>query len=172
MGQVSLLFPLFSLLSPISISQPPMRLFKFLIGASIIATAFGFPAAQRTERSDSDEAILEIDVDLSALKPDQDPFYKPPDGYESAAPGDILRSRQVTTSFLGILPENLQASYQLLYRTVDHQQQPSATVLTVLVPHHAKEFPEIVSFQNAEDSGELTLFSLGSFVALWLTRHP
>lgn len=40
------------------------------------------------------DVVLEI-ASQSTLPPDEDPFYKPPPGFETAAPGAILRHRAV-----------------------------------------------------------------------------
>src|SRR5258706_9817412 len=61
--------------------------------------------------------------------PQSDPFYQPPSGYESAAPGSVLRSREVSVSAFAALPQKAQA-WQLLYRTTDTKNNPQATVTT------------------------------------------
>lgn len=69
-----------------------------------------------------------------------DDFYKPPSGYESAAPGSILRHRAVPNpiSLDNKTPIKVEAAWQLLYRTQNSVGDPEATVVTVLVPHNAK----------------------------------
>ncbi|MCU1687705.1 MAG: hypothetical protein JWQ81_8444 [Amycolatopsis sp.] len=85
--------------------------------------------------------------------PQSDAFYQPPAGYESAAPGTVLRSRSISVAAFGLLPQKVQA-WQLLYRTTDTQDQPQATVTTVLLPLGAKPSASrpLVSYQVAEDS--------------------
>src|SRR5262245_3154767 len=68
--------------------------------------------------------------------PQNDPFYQPPSGYESTAPGTVLRSRPVSIAAFGALPQKVQA-WQLLYRTTDQKSNPQATVTTVLLPWDA-----------------------------------
>lgn len=65
--------------------------------------------------------------------PSKDPFHEPPAGFEHAAPGTVLRSRDVELGFLGLIPQRVRAT-QLLYRTVDRHGRPEACVTTVLVP--------------------------------------
>src|SRR5258708_35658362 len=65
--------------------------------------------------------------------PADDPFYRPPAGFEHAEPGTVLRSRVVELAFLGLIPQRFAAT-QLLYRTTDMHGAPEATVTTVLVP--------------------------------------
>jgi hypothetical protein len=72
--------------------------------------------------------------------PNEDDFYRPPQGYEKAAPGTILRHRPTPLPITldnkaGI---NIKAAWQLLYRTQDSTGKPEATVTTILVPHNAK----------------------------------
>jgi hypothetical protein len=87
------------------------------------------------------------------LQPSSDPFYAPPAGYESAAPGTILRSRDVpSTLALGsVLPINIQGAYQLLFRSTDSLGNPQAAVTTVIVPHNADP-TKLLSYQIAEDA--------------------
>jgi alpha-beta hydrolase superfamily lysophospholipase len=85
--------------------------------------------------------------------PADDPFYDPPAGYQHAAPGTVLRSRDVELAFLGVIPQKFTAT-QLLYRTTNMNGQPHATVTTVVVPTERttdKPTP-IVSYQCAIDA--------------------
>jgi hypothetical protein len=85
--------------------------------------------------------------------PQSDPFYQPPSGFAATSPGTVLRSRQVTASAFGSLPQHVQA-WQILYRTTDTQGQPEATVTTVLEPAGATPSASrpLLSYQVAEDS--------------------
>src|ERR1700744_4362200 len=67
------------------------------------------------------------------LLPSKDPFYQPPDGFQHAEPGTVLRSRDVELAFLGLIPQQVSA-IQLLYRTTDMNGAPEATATTVIVP--------------------------------------
>src|SRR5260370_5626094 len=67
------------------------------------------------------------------LLPSDDPFYQPPPGFQHAEPGTVLRSRDVELAFLGLIPQPVRA-VQLLYRTMDMNGEPEATVTTVIVP--------------------------------------
>jgi hypothetical protein len=88
------------------------------------------------------------------IPPSDDPFYVPPTGFESAKPGDILRSRPVPSalSLFQVIPLNLKGAWQLLYRTTDSLGNPVATVTTVMVPKNADP-KKLLSYQVAEDSG-------------------
>lgn len=84
--------------------------------------------------------------------PAKDPFYQPPDGYEHARPGTVLRSREVELAFLGLVPQKFTAT-QLLYRTTDLSGNPQATVTTVIVPTERTTGPTpLVSYQCAIDA--------------------
>lgn len=89
----------------------------------------------------------------SPIYPSDDPFYSPPDGYESSAPGSILRSRTVPNplSLLTVLPIKIQGAYQLLYRTTDSLGNAQAAVTTVIIPHNA-DTTKLLSYQFAEDA--------------------
>ncbi|HJT94825.1 MAG TPA: lipase, partial [Mycobacterium sp.] len=65
--------------------------------------------------------------------PVDDPFYDPPPGFQHAAPGTVLRSRDVEVAFLGLIPQKFTAT-QLLYRTTDMNGAPEATATTVIAP--------------------------------------
>ncbi|WP_328603527.1 lipase family protein [Amycolatopsis sp. NBC_00345] len=84
-----------------------------------------------------------------------DAFYTPPAGYESAAPGTILKSRETQASLFSLVPQRAQA-WQLLYRTTDQLGNPEATVSTVLLPAGATPDPKrpLVSYQYATDSAD------------------
>lgn len=82
--------------------------------------------------------------------PDNDPFYQPPAGYASKAPGTILNQRDITAAFFGLVPVDVDA-YQLLYRTTAVNGSAIATVTTVFKPKNAK-LDRLVSFATAYDS--------------------
>lgn len=93
------------------------------------------------------------------LRPAEDPFYEPPVGFQHAVAGTVLRSREVELAFMGLIPQQLVAT-QLLYRTVDRNNVPQATVTTVLVPRdrdRTRPCP-IVSYQCAIDAVDSRCF--------------
>jgi hypothetical protein len=85
--------------------------------------------------------------------PQNDPFYVPPAGFQSAADGAVLRSRPIVATALAVpLPVS---AWQVLYKTLDAHDLPIATVATILVPLTAWNGPgqrPLVSYQTAEDS--------------------
>lgn len=87
------------------------------------------------------------------LLPCDDPFYQPPDGFQHAEPGAVLRSRFVEVAFLGVIPQPVTA-VQLLYRTTDMHGVAEAAVTTVIVP--AERAPgrttPLLSYQCAIDA--------------------
>lgn len=85
--------------------------------------------------------------------PVDDPFYVPPEGFESTAPGSILRHRAppYPIAAFSLVPINLAASYQILYRTTNSFGDAVATVSTILVPHNA-DFTKLLSYQAAQDA--------------------
>jgi|HubBroStandDraft_3_1064219.scaffolds.fasta_scaffold03162_5 hypothetical protein len=95
----------------------------------------------------------ELQRKLRPLLPSDDPFYQPPPGYQHAAPGTVLRSRDVELAFLGLIPQPLNAT-QLLYRTMDMHGAPEATVTTVIVPANvgAEQSCPLLSYQCAIDA--------------------
>jgi hypothetical protein len=85
-------------------------------------------------------------------EPNDDPFYRPPAGFESTVPGTVLASRPVTVTGLG-LPVPVD-SHQFLVRSTDAKDAPSTAVGTLMIPMTA--YPQgprpLVSYQPATDS--------------------
>lgn len=76
----------------------------------------------------------------ATLMPDEDDFYKPPIGFEKYPVGSILRSRPTPNSITlnNVDPIKVKETWQLLYRTQNSVEEPTATVVTVIVPYRAK----------------------------------
>lgn len=85
--------------------------------------------------------------------PDVDPFHVPPEGFEHAEPGTVLRSRDVELAFLGRVTQKLAAT-QLLYRSTDLNGLPMGAVTTVVAPadRAAGSKGPILSYQCAIDA--------------------
>lgn len=101
------------------------------------------------------------------LPPSVDPFWHPPDGFASARPGTVLRSRGVRLALLGVVPQPVVA-YQLLYRTTGINGEPRTTVTTVIETSGGEPDPmaPVVSYQCAIDSVAST-----GFPSYLLRRH-
>ena len=86
------------------------------------------------------------------VEPADDPFYRPPSGFETSAPGTVLATRPVTVTGLG-LPVPVDAR-QFLVRSSDARGAPTAVVGTLMVPR--TPYPTgprpLVSYQPATDS--------------------
>jgi hypothetical protein len=85
-------------------------------------------------------------------EPHDDPFYRPPAGFESSAPGTVLASRSVEVNGLGLpVPAD---SQQFLARSTDAKGAPTAVVGTVMVPKtpYTSGPRPLVSYQPATDS--------------------
>jgi len=91
---------------------------------------------------------------LAAVLPQFDPFYTAPAGYESKAPGTILRTRRVITSYVGLIPDGVQA-WQILYRTTAINGTAIAGATTVFKPLIPK-LDRFVSFHTAYDGSSVT----------------
>lgn len=96
------------------------------------------------------------DPRAAPIVPSQDPFYAVPDDVGSSPAGTILRHRSPPSAIaaFGIAPVRLAATHQLQYRTNDNLGNATATVLTVLVPHHA-DMRKVLSYQVAEDAASI-----------------
>lgn len=111
-------------------------IFSFLAAQAVAAVAFPPGWKQATPKP-----------------PTSDPFYTPPSGYENAAPGTILASRNVPAALeiINLFPVKVAGSYQLQYRTTDSLGNPEAAVTTVIIPENAN-MSRLLSYQVAEDS--------------------
>lgn len=87
------------------------------------------------------------------IPPDDDPFYRAPQGYEQAEPGTVLRSRDVEIGFLGLIGQPIKAT-QLLYRTTNLHEEPEVAVTTVFVPPQRESSVAcpVLSYQCAIDA--------------------
>jgi hypothetical protein len=88
----------------------------------------------------------------SIAEPKDDPFYRPPAGFETSPPGTVLATRPVTVKGLG-LPVPADSS-QFLVRSTDATGEPTTVVGTLMlpdVPYPAGPRP-LVSYQPATDS--------------------
>jgi pimeloyl-ACP methyl ester carboxylesterase len=87
--------------------------------------------------------------------PQDDPFYKPPSGYQRSAPGAILRTRTVSgpLTTLESYSLNYTNAWQILYRTTDALGNAIATVTTLIEPKNPNP-KKLLSYQVAEDSAD------------------
>ncbi|KAH8159491.1 hypothetical protein CIB48_g8755 [Xylaria polymorpha] len=67
-----------------------------------------------------------------AIPPSQDPWYTAPAGFESTAPGTILRIRPDPSNITTVV--SAAAAYNILFRTTDTRYRPSWAVTTLLLP--------------------------------------
>ncbi|TQS32117.1 hypothetical protein Golomagni_07577, partial [Golovinomyces magnicellulatus] len=97
-------------------------------------------------------------VDDKPKLPSQDGFYEVPrmKNLKKTKPGQVLKVRDTPAPIaaLGVVPLKLKASKQILYSTLDNFGKPTATVMTVLVPH-SPNYSKLVSYQFAEDAAAL-----------------
>lgn len=93
--------------------------------------------------------VFQRDITL----PSQDPFYYPPEGFKDVAPGTILDWRHPPSPLaaFGEISLELEAAYQILYRTTAANGDPTHTVTTVLIPPDAN-YSRVVSQQDFMDS--------------------
>ena len=81
----------------------------------------------------------------AVVEPDDDPFYRPAPGFETTAPGTVLKRRQVTAALL--------PATQLQVRSTDAKNRPVTVVTTLIVP--PTPYPgkrPLLSYQPAIDS--------------------
>lgn len=81
--------------------------------------------------------------------PDNDPFYKPPTGFETSAPGTVFNNRSVSSGITGV------AAVQVLYRTTLVNGTAAATVATILTGPSSTG-TKLVSYADPEDAVNTT----------------
>ncbi|KAI5963197.1 uncharacterized protein KGF55_002989 [Candida pseudojiufengensis] len=87
--------------------------------------------------------------------PSEDDFYIPPQGFENAKSGDILKYRNTPNKLRSIyFPLNVANSWQLLVRSEDSFGNPNAFVTTIMEPYNADP-NKVVSYQTYEDSAHI-----------------
>jgi hypothetical protein len=94
-------------------------------------------------------SILHVRDDTIYPNPNEDPFYQAPSNISTFRPGAVIRSRAVNTT---IGPKNAKASFQVLYRTTDTQNQSEATVATLWAPYNPRQPAQILSYHSYMDS--------------------
>ncbi|KAI0188873.1 secretory lipase-domain-containing protein [Xylaria flabelliformis] len=94
-------------------------------------------------------------VSNNAIPPSQDPWYTAPPGFESAAPGTILRIRPDPSNVTAVV--DAAAAYNILYRSTDTRNRPSWAVTTFLVPKNPLETRKVSD--GAAGDGKAALLS-------------
>lgn len=104
----------------------------FLLAVSLIETVSAAPwrltdlfprSVRRTQGADS-----------APIAPKLDPWYAAPDGWEDAAPGDVLSVRTAQGNLAVSIGTTIGGAYNILYRTTDSRSQPTWAVTTLVIP--------------------------------------
>lgn len=101
---------------------------------------------------------------IKVLKPTEDEFYVPPNGYEDKEPGTILRMRKPPLQLRSVfLPIQIKDSWQALVRTTDSHGNATAIVTTIIEPFNADP-SKVVSYQIMQDSASFNCSPSYSFL--------
>ncbi|KAH6608361.1 secretory lipase family [Trichoderma cornu-damae] len=116
---------------------------SYWLAASLAASVCGFHLQHKPRLQPS-------------LPPSQDAFYAVPEDIGRFSPGEIINHREPPSPITAYewVPAHVEKAYQILYRTTDSREQPTATVLTVLIPPDA-DYNKLLSLQMAEDSATI-----------------
>ena len=118
-----------------------MQISRLVTAVTAAVLGMSQPASARPSKLDRRQTVP---------LPADDPFYVPPAGYESEAPGTVLRSRTIEASFFSDVPDPVYG-WQLLYRTTAVNGSAISTVTTVFRP--LLYYPDrFVSYATAYDS--------------------
>ncbi|EGW31184.1 secretory lipase 1 [Spathaspora passalidarum NRRL Y-27907] len=99
--------------------------------------------------------LQSVAIPLQLSSPLDDDFYTLPQGYEAAAPGDILKIRPAPAQLSSLfIPVNVKNVWQLVVRSEDSFGQPTAFITTIIEPFNADP-SKVVSYQTMEDSASL-----------------
>ncbi|KAF7517841.1 hypothetical protein G7054_g13682 [Neopestalotiopsis clavispora] len=102
-------------------------------------------------------AVVQAFNSSTPLPPSKDPFYVPPSGFETLAPGTVLRIRTDPSNITSVV--NASTAYNILYRSTDAQYQPSWAVTTLLVPDTslipANSTSRLLSYQIPYNSADV-----------------
>ncbi|ODV81350.1 LIP-domain-containing protein [Suhomyces tanzawaensis NRRL Y-17324] len=121
-------------------------------------------------------APLDALVARGIVKPSDDSFYSPKDGYEKLKVGEIINWRKMTNAYgIAIVKERIDSAYQLLVRSEDSFGNPNAIVTTVLIPYNVDN-TKILSYQAAVDTpnpdcAPSYALQLGSDPSTWITTQ-
>lgn len=120
-------------------------LFLFLLFQSIA----GLPVLKAVNET----IIIAVDStdNSTPLKPSEDPFYQPPEGWLSKKAGDILKSRESPQLRSIYFPMNYKGAWQYLIKTTDQFGNATTMVSTIIEPYNADP-KKIVSYSVAQDS--------------------
>ncbi|CAH2355164.1 putative lipase 1 [[Candida] railenensis] len=115
-----------------------MRFIPLFLLLALFTTVFAAPAADPSP----------------VLKPSEDPFYVPPDGFESEEVGTVLRLRKSPHPLRSVYFElNVKDSWQVLVRSSTAEGNATAVVTTLIEPYNANS-SRLVSYQIAQDSAK------------------
>lgn len=120
------------------------RLRGTLVTLCVTALATGALAA--TAAPASAATAPAVSAQQALPEPDDDPFYDPADGYQSKAPGTVLKQREVTAFGL--------KATQLQLRSTDAKDRPITVITTLIVPPGSYPLGKrpLLSYQPATDS--------------------
>ncbi|KAF2003722.1 hypothetical protein P154DRAFT_519942 [Amniculicola lignicola CBS 123094] len=111
----------------------------------------------------------------TALPPEQDCFYVPPNGWETKEPGAVLRHRFAPQQPFATDTVNYPA-WNILYRTTDSNGDPTYAVTTAFAPKDISTPHAMVSFQfnyNSADVNESPSYGIYHDIKpkLWISKY-
>lgn len=117
-----------------------------------------------TSAFSSAQAQQALPIASASVTPTSDSFYRAPSAatLAGAQPGDVLRYRPIPLgSYSGFVSE----AYQVMYRTADGHDKPTAAITTILIPKNAPAIGrKLLSYQSFYDS--LTLNCTPSYLTV------
>ncbi|PLB43805.1 LIP-domain-containing protein [Aspergillus steynii IBT 23096] len=90
----------------------------------------------------------------SPTPPSEDSFYRLPADYETKPPGHILDHRPLPHPLKDPLPSFFETGHQIIYRTTDSFDQPTASLATLLIPPNAN-LSRILAYFPVQNSASI-----------------
>ncbi|KAK1828915.1 lipase 1 [Podospora conica] len=108
-----------------------------LLGPWILLASRLVAASQGQWKLDPRAASQDADPGTYLPLPSYDPWYKAPEGWEAAKPGQVLRIRQHAYNMTPISILNVRDTFQVLFRSTNSQENATWGVTTVFLPEKA-----------------------------------
>lgn len=108
-----------------------------LLGPWILLASRLVVASRGIWKLDPRAASQDADPGTYLPLPSSDPWYRAPEGWEAAKPGQVLRMRQHAYNMTPIPILNVGDTFQVLFRSTDSQENATWGVTTVFLPQKA-----------------------------------
>ncbi|KAH8671448.1 secretory lipase-domain-containing protein [Xylariales sp. PMI_506] len=139
-----------------------------LPGLAAAAAVPAVDATTTTTTTATTDVATATSLHIIPIPPSRDSWYAPPDGWEEASPGTVLKVRPAQGA-LGLTVPYFGRAWNILYATSDSYYQPAWAVTTLIEPEVVNPDQNVlVSYQIAYDSCDVNTgpsYTLSKFAA-------